>query len=103
MSDQLTSLLKNEINSTQSIVQLKNKLPSISLLNVTEFTSKDTFLERIKLQNPVVKDLVENKASVLEVLYVKKPAEGKSFFQVVLKVKTLEKLLKLGGMFYTII
>ena len=95
VSDQLTSLLKNEINSTQSIVQLKNKLPSISLLDVTEFISKDTFLEKIKLQNPTVKDLVENKASVLEVLYIKKPAEGKSFFQVVLKVsedvrKTIE-------------
>ena len=55
VSDQLTSLLKNEINSTQSIVQLKNKLPSISLLDVTEFISKDTFLEKIKLKTLLLK------------------------------------------------
>ena len=85
VSDKLSSLLQNTTNFKGSVVQLKKKLPSISILNVTNFESKTDFLNKIMLQNPVIKDMI-GQGSEFNIVYSKAPLPGKSYFQVVARV-----------------
>ena len=52
--EKLTPLLSNEEFAEHEVVQLKPKLPTISILDVKEFTSKEEFVEKIK-QNKSIK------------------------------------------------
>ena len=46
--EKLTPLLEDDAFAGNDVVSLKSKLPTISILNVKEFTTKDEFMEKIK-------------------------------------------------------
>ena len=53
--EKLAPLLNDNEFAENSVVELKSKLPTISILDVKEFTSKEVFLEKIKKQNPKIR------------------------------------------------
>ena len=88
--NKLTPFLNDESFSAHEVVELKSKLPTISILDVKEFTTKDEFVEKIKNKNPDIKRLIDN-GSTLSIVYSKNPSDnldGKSnkFYQVVARV-----------------
>ena len=70
--EKLAPLLNDNEFAENSVVELKSKLPTISILDVNEFTSKEVFVEKIKKQNPKIKELIE-KGSEFKVVYSKSP------------------------------
>ena len=85
--DKLTPLLNEETFAAHEVVKLKSKLPTISVLDVKEFESKENFVDKIKNQNPVIKELME-RGSTFSVVYCKSPTDEceKKYHQVVLRV-----------------
>ena len=70
-----------------SLVRVKNKLPTITILGVQNFTSKEEFIENVVKQNPQLKDKVDQ----FSVIYSKNPREpseegNKGKYQVVARV-----------------
>ena len=88
--EKLTPLLSEEAFAGNEVVNVKSKLPSISVLNVKHFTSKEKFIEKVKLQNPVIKELLEN-GSEFSIVFAKEPREDannhrQKFHQLVAQV-----------------
>ena len=88
--EKLTPLLSEEAFAGNEVVNVKSKLPSISVLNVKQFTSKEEFIEKVKLQNPTIKDLLDN-GSEFSIVFAKEPREDaknhrQKFHQVVARV-----------------
>ena len=50
--EKLMPLLEDEAFENNEIVNLKSKNPTISILNVKEFTTKEEFVEKVRRQNP---------------------------------------------------
>ena len=86
-------LLKRIFNKFRSLLQEKvdvisvtSKVPTISILNVTYYSTEEDFLNKIKNQNPVIKDKLDN-AAKFSIIYSRKPKEdGTNFFQIVAHV-----------------
>ena len=76
--EKLTPLLNQEVFENHSVIKLKSKLPTISILDVKEFSSKDDFVEKIKKQNPEIRQLIEG-GSEFSIVYSKKPNETNGF------------------------
>ena len=77
-----------------SVVELKRKLPAISILDVKEFSSKEEFTEKIKKQNPKVKQLIET-GSEFSIVYNKSPVGENKYHQVVARVsEEIRKVIK---------
>ena len=78
-----------DVTANENVVELKSKLPTISILNVSEFVSKEDFVEKIKQQNPQIKEKIEQ-GSELSIVFSRKPndnaPEQKKFHQVVARV-----------------
>ena len=78
-----------EVTENENLVKLKSKLPTISILNVSEFTSKEEFIEKVKQQNPQIKVKVDE-GSEFSIVFCKKPVEtapaNKKFHQIVARV-----------------
>ena len=55
----LTTLLKDEALNENQVVNLKSKLSTISILDVKEYTTKKDFIEKVKKQNPVIKQKID--------------------------------------------
>ena len=86
--EKLSPLLSEETFANNEVVTVKSKLPSISILNVKSFTSKEEFIGKIKQQNPTIKELVE-KGSDFSIVFAKEPCEEnnqRQKFQVVARV-----------------
>ena len=88
--EKLTPLLNDEAFATNRVVELKTKLPTISILDVKEFISKEDFVEKVKKQNPEIKTLIDQ-GSEFSIVYSKSPSDtpGKKenkHFQVVARV-----------------
>ena len=88
--EKLTPLLSEEAFAGNEVVNVKSKLPSISILNVKHFTTKEEFIEKVKLQNPTIKDLLEN-GTEFSIVFAKEPKEDanshrRKFHQVVARV-----------------
>ena len=87
----LTPLLNDGAFATNTIVPLKSKLPTISILNVKEFSSNGEFIEKVKNQNPKIKQLIDA-GSEFSVVYCRKPKETETedevnkYFQIVVRV-----------------
>ena len=84
--EKLTSLLNDDTFARNEVVDIKSKFPTISILNVKSFTSKEDFLEKVKRQNPLIKEKMEDGAE----FFTKKPREEennrKKYYQVVVRV-----------------
>ena len=88
--EKLSPLLDEETFANNEVVNVKSKLPSISILNVKTFPSKDEFIDRVKQQNPIIKELIE-KGSEFSIVFVKEPRgeendQRRKFYQVVARV-----------------
>ena len=87
--EKLTPLLQSEAFAEHKIVELKSKLPTISILDVKDFSSKEEFIEQIKLQNHNIKHLIEE-GHEFSIVYCKNPRETANnenkHFQIVVRV-----------------
>ena len=84
----LEPLLNDKAFASNKIVTLKSKTPSISILDVKKFTTDEEFLEKIKKQNPKIKQLMDT-GSDFSIVYKRDPNNsntGNKFYQVVARV-----------------
>ena len=98
--EKLAPLLNDQAFATNSVIELKTKLPTISILDVKEFSTKDNFVEKIKKQNPTIKKLIEE-GSEFSIVYSKSDSEksqnGESKHQIVARVGTeIRKAIKVN-------
>ena len=84
--DKLHPLLQSDNNE---VVNLKSKLPSITILGVTDDLSKEEIVKGIISQNDSIGSLVNEQKEELEVVYMRAPPVDKSYFQVTLRVSPL--------------
>ena len=84
---------------------MKSKLPSVSILNVKEFTSKEDFIERVKKQNPQIKEKLDQ-GGEFSIVFTKKPQEAqnprnnnnKPSIQIVARVSDdIRQVIKMSG------
>ena len=69
--DQLMPLLNNANIPDNRIVNIKQKCPTISIRNVTEFGDENEFIEKVKAQNKCIKDMIES-GSEFSVVFTRK-------------------------------
>ena len=62
--------MNDQVFATNSVIKLKTKLPTILILDVREFSTKDNFVEKIKKQNLTIKKLMEE-GSEFSIVYSK--------------------------------
>ena len=98
--EKLAPLLNDQAFATNSVIELKTKLPTISILDVKEFSTKDNFVEKIKKQNPTIKKLIEE-GSEFSIVYSKSDSEksqrGECKHQIVARVGTeIRKAIKVN-------
>lgn len=95
--ERVTPLLNDEAFNQNQVVSLKSKLPTITILNVKEFTTKDAFIEKVKNQNQKIKERIES-GSEFSVVFSTKPRNEDEKFQVVVRVsEDIRKIIKLEG------
>lgn len=98
----LTTNLQSHDFEENEVIDIKNKLPTISILNVKSFTSKEEFIEKVKCQNPLIREKLDN-GSEFSIVYSKQPREGenterKKFCQVVARVSNdIMQVIKRSG------
>ena len=81
-------MLNDEAFTGTEVVNLETKLPTISILNVEKFTSEEDFIDRVKKQNPGIKEKMDN-GSKFSIVYSRKPKEGedaKKYYQLIARV-----------------
>ena len=91
------------LEENNEVVKLKSKLPTISILNVKDFESKEQFVEKMKRQNRGIKDLIDQ-GGEFSIVFAKKPKEtsaenGKNnYYQIVARVSDeIRKVIKMSG------
>lgn len=84
--DKLCPLLKSDQND---VVTLKSKLPTVTILGVTDQLTKDEIKRGLCNQNEYIGKLVEDDGEDLEVIYTRPPPAGKSYHQVTVRVSPL--------------
>ena len=90
--EKLSELLNDEAFNGNEIVKLKSKLPTVTILNVKNFTNKEEFIEKVKKQNPRIKERIDQ-GSEFTIVFSKKPRDQQNRtgdvdnnFQVVARV-----------------
>ena len=85
--NKLEKLLSGDAFAQNSVVTVKSNLPSISILDVVDFESKEDFIEKIKSRNPKINELIE-KGSEFSIIFSKGPKEDTKYntHQVVARV-----------------
>ena len=85
--EKLTPLFIEENKNDANIMEVKSKLSTIAILSIDRFTTKEDFIERVKKQNSIIKQKIEN-GSEFSVVFSKKPKDieadipGKKYYQV---------------------
>ena len=91
--DRVSQILE-ESHASNPIVKLKSKLPTIAVLGVTEKDMKnddneelsaDDVRQNIYRQNKDIANLVDS-GSELEVVFIRKPPQGKRYYTVIIRV-----------------
>ena len=82
-------------------VKVPKKLPTISIGNITEFDNPELFIEKVKAQNPKIKEKIEN-GSHFEIIHTRKPTDlsttGSKFIQVIARVsEDIRSAIKVNG------
>ena len=94
--ERITPLLNDEAFTQNQVVSLKSKLPTITILNVNEFTTKEAFIETVKNQNHKIKEKIDAGSEFTVVFSNKRSNDNK--FQVVARVsEEIRKVIKLEG------
>ena len=75
--EKITPLIDQETFAGSEVINVKSKLPTISILSVTNFTTKDEFIEKVKNQNPDIKEKIQN-GSEFNIVFNKPPQEGET-------------------------
>ena len=86
--EKLEPLLNDEAFAANKVVTLKSKLPTISILDVRKFNSDEDFVDKIKKQNPKIKQLLDN-GSEFSIVYKKEPKntnDNNRFYTIVARV-----------------
>ena len=85
--NKLEKLLSGDVFAQNSVVTVKSNLPSISILDVVEFESKEDFIEKVKSRNAKINELIEN-GSEFSIIFSKGPKEDAKYntHQVVARV-----------------
>ena len=78
--EKLAPLLNDEAFASNSVIELRTKLPTISILDVKKFSTKEEFISKVKQQNPVINKLIEGK-SEFSIVYSKK-INGTTLMQI---------------------
>ena len=101
--EKITTLLREENLNAEDIVELKSKLPTITILSVNQFSTKQDFIERVKKQNPGIEEKID-KGPEFSIVFSKKSTDiesdnpGKKYFQVVARVNDdIRKIIKMNG------
>ena len=81
----LAPLLNNGDFEGHNVIEVQSKLPTITILDVTEFTDKNNFIERIKKQNPDIAEKMNN-GSKFEIVFAKKSRNDENNFHVVARM-----------------
>ena len=84
--DKMVPLLAEKSHNT--VVKVKAKMPTISILNVDSFDNKENFISKIKQQNPEIKSKMEA-GSEFSIVFVKKPSlehPDRNDYQIVARV-----------------
>lgn len=100
--DKLTPLLQSSsVAEPDQIVNLKSKLPTITILGIQETVTKESALEIILSQNTSIDELVKN-GDQLTVLFVKQPTEHTRTCSIVARVtpKIRDEIRRLGNKLY---
>ena len=84
--DKLFPLLKSDKND---VVLLKSKLPTISILGVTDELTKGEIKSSLCNQNPFLSKLVVEDKEELEVIYTRPPPADRNYHQVTVRVSPL--------------
>ena len=79
--DKLQPLLESDIPN-QTVHSLKEKLPSISIVDITEKFTKEELVTRIRQQNSYVNELIDQD-HIFKVLFMKPPTGEYKNYQVV--------------------
>ena len=97
--DKLAPLLESSsVVEPDRIVNLKSKLPTISVVGIEEAITKDTAAAYILGQNQVIKNLVES-GETFHVVFVKKPGEYSKTWTMVARVspRIRDEIRRLGN------
>ena len=98
--EKLLPLLTSTCAEASKVVPIESKLPSISILNVEDFTNKDEFIVKMKKQNPDIEALLEA-GSVFKIVFSKKlnmTENEKQHYQLVVRVsEDIRKVIKQMG------
>ena len=95
----LIPLLDSDTFEQNEVVTLKHKLPTITILGVKDFTSKEDFRERLKKQNPQLEGKLDQESD-FSIVYCRKPRdhEENRGHQVVARVsEEVRKIIKNGN------
>lgn len=82
--DKLQPLLTSDLPE-QTVMALKDKMPSISIAGITKEVSKEELLIQICNQNEYISDLI-GQGNEFKILFVKAPSAGYSNYQVVVRL-----------------
>ena len=100
--EKLTPLLQtSSVVSPDQIVNLKEKLPTISIVGIEEEITKDTASEYVLGQNKAIEKLVED-GEIFHVVFVKKPGEYSKTYTLVARVtpRIRDEIRRLGNKLY---
>ena len=70
--DKLLPLLNETSIPGNCVINIKQKCPTISIRNVIDYVDENKFIERVKNQNPVIKEKIES-GSEFSVVFTRKP------------------------------
>ena len=102
--DKLSPILQESGFSSNRIEALESKSPTIAVLDVENYTTKEEFVEKVKNQNPDIREKIET-GSLFKVVFGKKrrdndeigSAEGK-YYQVIIRVsEDIREIIRHAG------
>ena len=85
--DKLQPLLESDLPN-KTVVSLQEKLPSVSIVGITEEISKEDLVTEIRNQNSYIDDLIKQ-GHTLKILFMKPPSDGYHNYQVVARVSPI--------------
>ena len=102
--EKLTPLLDDAAFTGNEVVTLKSRLPTVSILSVKEFTNKDNFIDKVKKQNPRIKERIDA-GSEFSIVFCKKATnpqnddtDANKYFQVVVRVsEDIRRAIKMNS------
>ena len=85
--NKLQALMMNDTFAENEIIQLKSKLPTVSILDIKDFSNPTDFIDKVKNLNPNLKQLIE-KGDEFSIVFSREPVEGGLYdnWQIIVRV-----------------